>query len=352
MRSEQEKFELIFEHLSGHVSGGEELARLLQEDERSRAVYEGLVRTFSHLDNIGEAQVPAGLGDRALSYIEVYSHARGAGQLENSRVVILDHKDFVRESRASWILGNLRDLIAVAACLAMVVLVGKPGLDYSRELSRQKQCQSQMAEIGSSFASYASDHAGQMPRAEGVAGSEKGKWWHIGETDPDAGSSNTRHIYRLVRDGYIRPERFICPSGISSQEVYAQVKAMSDQIAREQRDFLSRDHLNYSFKLMVDNISNWGVQREAVAADKNPIFADFDSKLQSVVSVPDGSKLRTVNSRNHNNGGQMVLFSDGSVIFMKNRLVGPQSDDIFTIKKRVEYFGTEKPEAGDIFIAP
>lgn len=349
MRTEQEKFELIFDHLSGQAENSALVGELIKSDEQARAIYEGLHRTFSRLDCY-DVNIPVGLADRTINHVnvsisDIYEDARSPSHTPE---VTLHQQEYTRESRLMWVLGNFRDLFAVAACLFLVFLVGKPGLDYSRELSRQIQCKSQMAEMGSAFASYASDNEGQMPQ---VPQNEGGKWWNIGEEDPDGGS-NTRHVYKMVRDGYIGPDRFLCPSKTDNSDIYAQVMAMTETQTRSFSDFQSKDHVNYSFKLIIPGQSQWGQRREAVAADKNPIFAEFDSKLHNVVSVPEGSMLRTVNSMNHNSGGQVVLFSDGSVLFMKDRYFGLQKDDIFTIRKAVEYFGTETPEKDDTFIAP
>ncbi len=348
MRTQQEKFELIFDHLSGQSNNQQLVDELIASDEQARALYDGIKQTFASLDCY-DVSHSIGLADRTVNFVRVSASDTQTPANASSPKVILHHRDFSRESRFTWVMGNFRDLFAVAACLFIVFLVGKPGLDYSRQLARQVECQSQLAEVGSSFNSYAADNDGEMPQ---VAQGSSAKWWNIGEADPDAGS-NTRHVYKLVKDGYIRPDRFICPAGSDNNSVYAQVSSMTNDQARGHEDFLSKDHVGYSFKIITPGHGQkWGLKREAIAADKNPIFADFDSKLQNVVSVPEGSKLRTVNSMNHNNGGQAVLFSDGSVIFMKNRLYGPQKDDIFTIKKAVEYYGIEKPEEDDTFIAP
>ena len=347
MKNRQEQFDLIFDFLAGQNDRREEVEQLIASDEQARQVYNGLKHTFKSLDLIDEIHVPVGLADRTAGYIQVHQDKEYQINLNEARARI--HKgEFQNEGRLSWVIGNLRDMIAVAACVMLVFLVGKPGLDYSRSIAQRKQCEAQMAEFGGAFQNYASDNQDRLPQAE----NSSGKWWNIGEQRPDSGS-NTRHVYQLVKDGYTTPDRFICPAARGKSQVYAQLQQMSLDQARQLNDFISKDHVSYSFKLIHPNSNvKWGIKREAIAADKNPIFAGFDCNLQHVVSVPIDSELRKVNSLNHGSQGQMVLFTDGNVIFMRDRLHGPQQDDIFTIKKAVEYYGTETPEDDDTFIAP
>ena len=347
MKNRQAQFELIFDFLTGQNDRREEVEKLISENDQAREVYNGLRRTFDRLDLIGEVHVPIGLADRTAGYIQTHQDKEFLINLENSRARY-KKSEFNNEGRLSWVLGNLRDIIAVAACLLLVFLVGKPGLDHSRSIAHRNQCEKQLAELGGAFQSYASDNDGLLPQAE----TSNGKWWNIGEQRSDAGS-NTRHVYRLVKGGYTRPESFICPAGRDNGQIYVQLQQMPNDKARELNDFMSKNHVNYSFKLIIPGRkAKWGIRREAIAADKNPIFAGFDSSLQHVVSVPMDSELRKVNSLNHGSQGQAVLFSDGSVIFMRDRHFGPQQDDIFTIKKAIEYYGVETPEDDDTFIAP
>ena len=347
MENRQEQFDLIFDYLSGQNDRREEVEKLIASDDRARQVYNGLRSTFAQLDLLNEIHVPVGLADRTAGYVQTHQNKEYTIAMNEAKARIHKH-EFQNESRFSWVMGNLRDMIAVAACLMLVFLVGKPGLDHSRSIAQRKMCEKQMAELGGAFTNYASDNNDQLPQA----GTNGGKWWNIGEQRPEA-SSNTRHVYKLVKGGYTRPENFICPASDGNQQYYAQLQKMSDADARKLNDFLSKDHVNYSFKLIIPNSNaKWGISREAIAADKNPIFAGFDSRLQHVVSVPADSALRKVNSRNHGSKGQVVLFSDGSIVFMKDRFYGPQQDDIFTIKKAIEYYGVETPEEDDTFIAP
>ncbi len=347
MEKRQEQFELIFDFLTGQNDRKEEVEKLIAQDEQARAVYDGLKHTFDRLDLINDVHVPVGLADRTAGYVQTHQDKEYSLNLESARVRY-NKREYTNEGRLSWVLGNLRDIFAVAACLLLVFLVGKPGLDYSRSIAQRKQCEKQMAELGGAFQNYASDNNGLMPQAD----SSNGKWWNIGEQRPDAGS-NTRHVYRLVKDGYARPENFLCPADRNNGKIFVQLEQMSDKKARELNDFMSKDHVNYSFRLIIPNSNTqWGIKREAAASDKNPIFAGFDSNLQHVISVPMDSELRKVNSLNHGSKGQVVLFSDGNVVFMRDRLYGPQQDDIFTIKKAVEYYGVETPEEDDTFIAP
>jgi prepilin-type processing-associated H-X9-DG protein len=62
-------------------------------------------------------------------------------------------------------------------------------------------------------------------------------------------------------------------------------------------------------------------------------------------------QLKKMCSPNHGARGQNVLYCDGSVEYVKQRIVN--GDDIFTIRGVEAYTGTEMPlDENDIFLVP
>jgi hypothetical protein len=85
----------------------------------------------------------------------------------------------------------------------------------------------------------------------------------------------------------------------------------------------------------------------------NPLFESLPSDFGQPLKLRLDARLLKVNSVNHKRKGQNVLFSDGSVKFVKTRLVGANNDDIFTLRDTQLYQGCEVPTCDtDDFLAP
>jgi hypothetical protein len=88
-------------------------------------------------------------------------------------------------------------------------------------------------------------------------------------------------------------------------------------------------------------------------ADLNPLFENLPENYSGPLHLKINIELLSRNSINHNRRGQNVLFSDGSTRFVKNRLLGTEQDDIFTLRSTELYEGNEVPSCEtDAFLAP
>ena len=316
--------------------------KLLADDAEAQTVKSALERVTARLDGWGDEPVPAGLADRTL---ELISHRRGADKLAKaSAAVVADTakgKPSASPGRARWVFGNLRDLVAVAACLMLVFVLSRPGFRYARDISQQYQCASQMRQTGQATAQYANEHSGRLPSAKRRPGRLH---WPVGRTGtPNA--SNTRNIYLLVKDGYLPLDVFRCPS--SDRTI--RIRFSSDSKTLKQlHDFPDSRAVNYSFGVVAGkNRSKWGRPGDVLMVDQNPLFID---NQQDVLDLNTASAdLLRINSPNHSRRGQNILFMDGRVIFSKSRHIGQNHDDIYTIKGTSRYSGKELPELDDIF---
>lgn len=85
-------------------------------------------------------------------------------------------------------------------------------------------------------------------------------------------------------------------------------------------------------------------------ADSNPIFSQLSLNSPTIV-VELNQKQLQINSYNHNNHGQNVLFGDGHVTFINDRQI--EHDDIYTLWEYDKYIGYESPSCEkDKFLAP
>jgi len=255
------------------------------------------------------------------------------------------------ESRIAWLGGNLRDLIVAAACVLLMFSAFRPAATHMRHMAQQDACAMQLKQVYAGLSAYAQDYAGSFPFVSRPAGA---KWWNVGG-DPQDSGSNTRNLYLLVKGGYVPLERFVCPScqDPRARRVRMQVHVPAEVLAA-MHDFADRGHVTYSLRLVNGRrLGLDGMAGQALMADVNPLFADFEPKNCAQLDLRQNESLWQTNSPNHGGRGQNVLMGDGAVIFATERWIGPGQDDIFTIQNQAVYEGVEMPsDDSDAFIAP
>jgi prepilin-type processing-associated H-X9-DG protein len=155
-----------------------------------------------------------------------------------------------------------------------------------------------------------------------------------------------------VKQKYAQPGDFICPANKTGCTFSCN--------PGDYNDFPQRNLVTYSFRI---GCPKSGVEtgrppttkfggRQVIIADMSPVFENLPTPNETLVRTLTEALL-SQNSPNHNARGQNILFCDGSVVFLKSRLVGPSLDDIFTIQNTRTYQGTEMPASeADAFLAP
>jgi prepilin-type processing-associated H-X9-DG protein len=244
------------------------------------------------------------------------------------------------KSRA-WV-GMFRKLATVAVLLIAASVLWS-ALSYLGYSSRLQRCQAQMAGVFRGLSNYVADHDGRSPSVAATVGDP---WWKVGHQGQE-NHSNTRNIYLLVRGGYVGAGEYICPGcprGASSQMTPAQLRAY--------KDFPSRSSVTYSFQISCRQTSDGKLRcRKVVMADWNPLFEELPNDFNKPLQLQLTKEMLGRNSINHKRHGQNVLFGDGSVEFLKTRLIG--TDDIFTLQDTDVYQGCELPSCEtDFFLAP
>lgn len=241
------------------------------------------------------------------------------------------------------------DVLAAAAGIMLVAGILFPSLSKARLQAQQAACEYNLKQVGAGMVSLSKDNGDKLSQVRIKPGTQ---WMDIGYQGPE-NRSNTRYPWQLVKQGYVKPEAFICKGHTGAKPVCYDASAI-----QQLNDFPSRQNISYSFMLLCDKTSNsLEKKRRVIAGDMNPIFKQLAGSQPSSRQMTEVEKillnetLRQILSENHRGKGQNLLYCDGSVEFMKVRIIN--GDDIYTLRGVDAYTGLEMPsDPEDIFLAP
>ncbi|MBK9120103.1 MAG: DUF1559 domain-containing protein [Phycisphaerales bacterium] len=323
--------QLLDLHL-GHLSETEQAAlqaRLLSEP-RLAEQHSALTAVFDALQRSAEVPMPRDLVARTTTRV------RQAGPVP--RIVRpADALTAAVERRSERVirLGNLRDIVAVAAMIVLAVGVGVPTMLHMRDRAQRVGCSYNLAQLGIGMQQYASSFGSSLPFA-GWSGRAS---WKPTDEPGAVNVPNRRHVYTLLVQAYVtEPQRFVCPSQPHMP--------MSLEEVRRSNDFLEARNVSYAYQNMA------GVRPSAnddprlpIMADENPLFADgvplFDARRFT------GRDAATQNSRAHRSAGQNILTLRGEVIWSRTPFAGLHGDNIWTLENVQVYTGHEGPQRAD-----
>lgn len=298
----------------------------LERDAALRAKSERLGQVLRPLDQVAPVGVPTNLADRVLSFIgESNAATRGTIPFPAER-----------RGRVRFSLWKMRDMIAVAACIALLFGALGPGLSAVRGRAQRTMCASNLGSIFRGTSAYQETFAGALPYAGGMTNAS----WLPGAEGGLPFHSNSRHPYLLMKLKFVPKSADFQCAGREGDEAVASGELDS-------RDDFA-DHRNISY----DSLNLAGVNpnvRPPVAlaymSDANPLFvgARFNAGLDP---------MRT-NSPAHRGKGQTVLRLDGSAAFMVTPVYAANGDNLWTIANVQEYRGTETAtRTDDAFLVP
>ncbi len=233
----------------------------------------------------------------------------------------------------AWII-SLREVLALAACLAIFAGLFGPSIKVVRHSAQRQMCASNLGQLGTGLASYASAYGGYQP----YAGPAQGPF--IDQPGRQR-APNTRHLYPLLKGGFIAgPGVLICAGRRSDVPMNeADVDRHSDFPDPRNRSF----HLQYQVRpVRIRVLANPFVM--PYASDANPVF-EGDAFHEQVDPV-------SANSTSHGGRGQNVLHLDGHTGWYSRPILGTDGDSIWQIGTLRRYTGTEAPPATDAFMAP
>ncbi len=340
IRLSGEQKQLLFDYCIGLTSQEQtaEAEALIASNLEAADIHANLKATFAPLTLLESESCPDALVDRTVLRLNDAAHS---SQERLMQLLAAEQSRIAAFKGRAWV--GMGRRLATAAVLLIAASVLWSALSYLGYMSRLQRCQAQMAGVFRGLSNYIADHDGRSPSVAATVGDP---WWKVGHQGQE-NHSNTRNIYLLVRGGYVGAGEYICPGcprGASSQMTPVELRAC--------KDFPSRSSVTYSFQISCRQTSDGKLRcRKVVMADWNPLFEELPNDFNKPLQLQLTKEMLGRNSINHKRRGQSVLFGDGSVEFLKTRLIG--TDDIFTLQDTDVYQGCELPSCEtDFFLAP
>jgi len=198
---------------------------------------------------------------------------------------------------------GLPNILAVAAVLIVAAGVAIPVAGQVRQGQSQALCASGLRTLGGGLSAYSADNRGVMPMAAGIASFlSDSNSNNVAATDSGI-LDHARHLDMLSSKGYCDAKCTRCNG--------------------------SRN-LSYRIPLHRSQIHLSAMSRSPVAADANPV----QTMLRKGI-IPGSFDCSSVN---HDQRGQNVLFTDGSVVWMVSPIAmqGPMnlSDNFWVIREK------------------
>ncbi len=334
--------QLLFDYCLGLTSEEvtAEAEQLIASNKQAAEIHSKLKNALSPLKTLESDLCPDDLAEGTIWRLK---NVARSSQLRLEQLLADEQTRSITDKRRFW--KNIGEIVAAAAVIVFVAGVVIAPLNLARQKSWQQACLMQLKQIGQGVNSYSDDHEGHLPAVATATGAP---WWKVGYQGKE-NQSNTRHVFLLVKGGYNKPADFICPG--KSQRLTAQLDPSQVQ---NSNDFPSQKYVTYSFRIRCNKAGEANPQgRKVLAADSNPLFESLPDDYSKPLKLEPNIDSLILNSTNHNNRGQNVLYCDGSTEFVKSRQIGTSADDIYTLQDTDTYKGVEVPSCEtDAFLAP
>lgn len=299
----------------------EALASSPELTAKSRAVRE----LFALLDAVPSPEPPIDLAESVLARID----------RETATIPFEEAASALPSGRSHDLSGtpvlSLRELIAIAACITLIVGIFVPGYFKARNIAQRNMCRDNLVALHRGMTTYAEDNAGYTAYAGYVPGGS----WRQTMTPGVRRVSTTRPMFLLLQGQYVsNARRFVCPANAQS------IPMLADSY-RDFADFAEPANVSYSYQYM--NLPRGRRLAEmnggmVLMSDRNPLS---DARAAHVISPYDES---SGNSLTHEDGaGQNAVRVDGSGGWYTQPTIGVDRDNIYRPGDLCRFDGTEVP---------
>ncbi|HUS73154.1 MAG TPA: hypothetical protein VMY06_08825 [Sedimentisphaerales bacterium] len=339
--NDQQK-QLLFDYCIGLTSEQQtaDAEDLIASNEEATEIHSKLKAALAPLDTVQPEPCPDDLAERTI--LRLNNIAR-TSQLRLQQLLADEQARSVTIKAPFW--RNIGKIATAAAVFLIALAAFQSSSNFARQRYRQYACRSQLGGIYRAFSNYMAEYDGKMPAVATTAGAP---WWKVGDQGTE-NYSNTRHLWLLVKGGYVDLALFDCPG----RRPKITIRLTPSQI-QQHNDFPYREQISYSFRISCPKPAQRVSPRlKALMSDLNTLFETLPRDYSTQLKITLDKKLSTRNSINHNRSGQSIMFDDGRVDFCKNRCIGTTEDDPFTLQNRDTYNGTETPDCEtDNLLAP
>ncbi|HRK29869.1 MAG TPA: type II secretion system protein [Tepidisphaeraceae bacterium] len=213
---------------------------------------------------------------------------------------------------------TLIELLVVVGILIILASIFIPYALRARENSRRIVCRDNLQQIFNAMQSYAAANGSYLPRTEYDPAASLTAF----QDRSSLANNVTSSLWLLVRNGHAKSTTiFLCPS----------LGGSPAPVSVDRTDFWGPPELGYSYATPFGQSESYRLTdtlkpQFVLMADRNPgcrsdIAADSPLLL-----------LSTVNSLNHGQGGQNVLYAYGSVEWQITPYCGMNNDNIYTVR--------------------
>jgi len=233
---------------------------------------------------------------------------------------------------------------SIAAMLLIGASVVWPLLGYSRAMSQQAVCQTNLGSTAFGLSAYAANNRDALPMVTASMGG--GSWWDVTPKTPRANSAN---LFHLARERFVSLANLACPGNPSAPTV---------MLEEDAQDWRTLEEISYSYQIMFGRERPvWTTPSQMVVlSDRSPV-------------VLRSARVRQIdpleNSPNHGHRGQHVLMTDGSTLWATSPILDDRDniwlprpiedaiDNVLARNSLPPLRGTEVPaSATDAFVGP
>lgn len=299
----------------------EEVTRRLREEPELARQHQAITRLIDLIAAAPVPEVPEGLAQRTIQRVRT---------IRQTEALIASQQNQRPHSLSTF---SMRELIAVAAAVVLMVALLVPSVQQARYIGMRSQCAANVGQIGAAM-----NHAANQNQDVLLSSPAPVDRWM---SDGRVTAGNSTGLFRLVKQHFADPSVFQCPSA----------GGQSFTVTQDMLDFPSTSHVGYSSQYCLrgpicrnDPLLRPVAHEMALLADATPVFPGG-------VFRPD--RVDRALSDNHPDGGQNVLYLDWHVAWATDSHVGVNGDNIWLIDDVTSYTGREQPVGPtDSFLLP